>query len=464
MLRISERQVNVSPTVARTRVARADSATGDQRGSTLQRWGRFVPVAMFLVLAASVVGFHMAKYPYLSPIDENVHFDYLRRLPEIPSGTMSQDSLRMTACRGYSPALFDRGLATYQWPPCKSETFDPAAFPGGGKSTAGTTAPLYYFVTAALTRPIAYVIDMPLLPLVRAANALWLAALMTVAYWLARRLRATRLAAGAAAVILGTSSDVVTSASTVGPDTATAVTGGLILLMAVSHDGSRRSTVFLLGAVLLGALTKLTAFTAVGAAMIVLLGRAIMATNPRRPRPVSRATGTVAAVFALFTVLSLAWFMRPALHDTGDAATQATPRVDVDVPWSDIPVQLFFNFLPPNIGNYNAEFLEGLANTRLEQLMTGLLMFGVLAGALALRRAPAVSALGFGVIIMAALGPVFLTALNDYAYDQYFALPPRYGYGLLTGFAALMAWTFRGPVAARALAVIAGASLVNIFI
>ena len=100
-------------------------------------------------------------------------------------------------------------------------------------------------------------------------------ALMTVGYLVARRIGAPKSASAAAAVIVGTSSDVVTSAATIGPDTATAVTGGLVILAAPAYDRSRRSLLLLLAAVAAAALTKLTVFTAVGIAIVILVARAL---------------------------------------------------------------------------------------------------------------------------------------------------------------------------------------------
>lgn len=433
---------------------------------------RLAPFLVFFVVAIAVVGWHMVKHPQLSPIDENAHFDYLRVLPDVPEGSdrLSQTALRETACRGYPPDLFDRGLVEWDWPPCKSESFDPNAFPGGGHSTAGSTAPFYYAVTAAATRPIATFTDLSPLTLARAFGAMWLAGLMSVSYLLARRINSSRLAAGAAAVFLGTSSDVVTSVSTVGPDTATALTGGLVILAALTYDGSRRTALWLLLATLVASVTKLTAFTAVGAAMIILVCRAMLG----RADPLSRhrvlSVGMSALVGTLFAATSAAWFYRPTTAGSeADAAAAAGPvpeRTPVSqiVPWADIKSSLFFNFLPPNVGNYNASFLEDLENANLERLMAGVMVMSLLATAMVLRRNTRASAIGWGVLTMAVVGPAMLIWLNAYAYGMYFALPARYGYGLLTAFAAVTAWTLRGAGPARALAIVAAASFANVFV
>lgn len=427
-------------------------------------WKRLAPVAVFFAIAVAVVGWHMSKYPYLSPIDENAHFDYIRILPDIPGpgDHLSQDSLRMTACRGYAPDLFDQGLATYPWPRCHSRHFEPGVFPGGGFSTAGSTAPLYYLVEAALARPVAYLTDIPLLVLARAVNVLWLTGFMTVTYLVGRRLRAPRKAAAAAAVLLATSSDVVTSASTLGPDTATAVVGGLVMLAALNYDGGRRTTLLLIGAVALAGITKLTAFTAVGVGVIFLLVRAVRRARAGARREAVAAAGTSALMAVLFATLSAAWFLRPG-QDGSSSPAERLPMHEV-IPWWDGRSYMFFNFLPPNYGNFNASFLEGIVNGRIETVMAGLMMFSLLLGVVALRAAPRASAFAWGVAAMAMLGPVLLTLLNYYAYGTFFALPQRYGYGLLAGMGGLVAWAFRSPPASRAMVVIAGASLVSVFV
>jgi len=453
---------------------RASSPAARRRSERPTTWlkrvtpRQLLPFAIFLGVAIAVVGWHMHKYPYLSPIDENAHFDYIRILPEIPDpgDRLSQDTLRLTACRAYDPNLSDVGLAKYAWPACNSETFDPNAYPAGGYSSAGSTAPFYYFVTAAMTRPIAYVSDaFNLLNLARIANVFWLTGLMSVSYLVARRIRASRLAAGASAILVATSSDMVTSAATLGPDTATGLTAGLVMLGALAWDGRRRTTLLLLLAVAVAGVTKLTAFTGVGAAIVFLCVNALV--GRRRPdQPSRRATFALAGGMGLlFTALSTAWYLRPT---DGAAPPAAAPVPDAPtflevIPWSELWHTVFYRFVPPNVGNFNAPFLEGSLNVFLEMVSGGLAVMGVLLAVFALRKHPRVGALGCGVAVMALLGPVLLTFLNAYAYDLYYVLPSRYGYGLLAGFAALAAWAFRGAGGSRALALLASLSFLNLF-
>ena len=104
--------------------------------------------------------------------------------------------------------------------------YDPAAFPGAGYWTAGGSGPVYYYATAAFARPLAAVSDWSLFSVSRGFGAIWLAGLMMVIYLLAERLGASRLAGVGVAVLVGTGSATITSAATMGPDTATAVASG----------------------------------------------------------------------------------------------------------------------------------------------------------------------------------------------------------------------------------------------
>ena len=129
---------------------------------------------------------------------------------------------------------------------------------------------------------------------------------MMVIYLLAERLGASRLAGAGVAVLVGTGSATITSAATMGPDTATAVTSGLVLLAALSYDGTRRRAGWFLLAVAIAALTKLTAFEAVGAALIYLVLLPLLA---RR-----RATGDDASVTASRNAAPSATHARFAAH------------------------------------------------------------------------------------------------------------------------------------------------------
>ena len=124
---------------------------------------------------------------------------------------------------------------------------------------------------------------------------------MVVGYLLALRLRVRPVIAAAAALFTGLAPNIVSSAATLGPDTATALTSGLVLLAALAYDGSRRLAILFVAAVALAALTKFTAFTAVGAAIVYLVVRPLLDRSRRgpslavRPADVGRRLGSPSA-------------------------------------------------------------------------------------------------------------------------------------------------------------------------
>ena len=340
--------------------------------------------------------------------------------------------------------------------------YEARRFPGQGYSTAGSTPPVYYGITAVIARPVTKLTPWSLWDVSRAVGALWLTGLMVVIYLLARRFRVRPLTAASAAVFTGLSPSVVSSAATMGPDTATAVTTGIVMLAALSYDGSRRRLLYLLAAVALAALTKFTAFAGVGAVVIYLVAGPLLARGERR----GLRSGLVAAAgaVAVFGAISFAWglrFQSTSLIDPDEIPINVLLHADT-VDWGSIWETLIYVFVSPATGNWQPGFLNDATNSFLVTVMAGVFAASVLVAALALRDRPRISALGIGLVTMAVVSPFVLVALNLYANHLYFLLSPRYGYALLPGIAAVTAWVFRAPAHGRALALLALLSLVNL--
>ena len=425
-------------------------------------WQRVGPYLVFLVVALAAVAFHMDKFPYVSPIDEGVHYDFIENLPHVPAGgeKMDQEALGETACRTYGPD-YPQSL-----PPCGTSPYDPNTFPSQGFSTAGTTPPVYYVVTGVAARSLASVTAWSTWNLSRGLGALWLTGFMSVCFLLGRRLGGSTAASTGTALLLGTASDVVASAATIGPDVATAVSGGLVMLAALAWDGTRRRALLLLAAVLLASLVKLTSFTAVGAAMICLLlvawGRRREESSPGMGRTVTLALG----MFGLFGLSSLLWGLRYRATTVLDVNTIPMNQVFLAdrIRWEDINATLYYTFVPPVVGNWNPLFLDNFTNGRLESVMVGALVLGVVAAALTFGRNWTVCGIGWGVAVLAVLGPLMLTLLNFYANGLFFGIPPRYGFALLPAIAGVTAWTMRAPGPGRAMLLVGCLSIASLFL
>ena len=452
------------------------SGTGAPARSRMAAWtAPAMPFVLFLAISAAMVWWFSYNFPYVSPIDEAAHFDYVTDLPHVPAlgEPLSQSTLRAVACR-------TTGELVFEYPPCDSERFDPDVFPGGGYSNTGATPPLYYAVTAVITRPIIDVTGWSQFRASRAVGALWLAGLMAVCYLLALRLGASRPAALGATVLTCSVAGVVSSGATVGPDVATALVGGVVMLAAVGYDGTRRRTLLLLCAVALAALTKFTAFTAVGAVAVSLVARVLLRRGRADPDPdasplpslgpslgqsLGPSLAASVAACAVFVGVSLIWALRytwTALVDAEDVPTNAMFMVE-EVAWRDAAEWLAYAFLHPVTENWVAAFLGDYTNNLVQVVVAGVLALGLLAGACALRSDAEVAALGLGVLVLALVGPTLLMLLNFYANGLAFQIPPRYAYALVPGMVALSAWALRGPGPSRALVLLAAWSLVSVF-
>ena len=424
---------------------------------------------LFFVCSVVSVGIVMDKYPYPSPIDEVVHYDFIHDSPHVPviGEKISQSAMHEWACRTSGPEY------VLPLPPCKPGPYDPASFPGAGYSTAGGSGPVYYYVTAAFARPLAAVSGWSLFSVARGFGAIWLAGLMMVIYLLAERLGASRLAGAGVAILVGTGSATITSAATMGPDTATALMSGLVLLAALAYDGTRRRAGWFVLAVAIAALTKLTAFEAVGAALIYLVVLPLLARrgaagadeDERSEAPPMRASLlTAAAGLGTFLVVSFLWGLRLSL--TATEGPEVNPLYNLlhadSVDWGGISETLVYVFFSPGTGNWQPAFFTDGTNNFVAAVTAGLLSVGLLAAALALRSSPRVSALGIGLLVLTLLGPFLLVGLNFYENHLYYMLSPRHGYGLLPGLAACAAVLARGPGPSRALALLAVLSMVNV--
>ena len=442
-----------------------------------RRWYVFLAVLFFACSVVSVAVL-IDKYPYPSPIDEVVHYDFIHDAPHVPVAgeKISQSAMHEWACRTSGPEY------VLPLPPCRRGPYDPAVFPGTGYSTAGSSGPVYYYVTAAFARPLAAVSGWSLFSVARGFGAVWLAALMMVIYLLAERLGASRLSGTGVAVLVGTGSATITSAATMGPDTATAVASGLVLLAVLSYDGTRRRAGWFLLAVAIAALTKLTAFAAVGAALIYLVVLPLLARRrdsdggadghgdgvedaPASIAPPLRASLlTAAGGLGTFLVISFLWGLRFSLTATeGPEVNPVYGLLHADtIDWGGISETLMYVFYSPATGNWQPAFFNDGTNYFVAAVTAGLLSVGLLSAALALRSAPRLSALGIGLLVLTATGPFLLVALNFYGNHQYYMLSPRHGYGLLPGLAACAAVLARSPGPSRAMALLAVLSMVNV--
>lgn len=187
---------------------------------------RLACLAALVLVPAVLVVLHVVAYPRLSPIDEQMHIDYLSRAPGVQpvvSGTqLGQLAMREEACRG-----IDSGFMP---PPCDSPTLSPAQFELGGYDTAYIHPPTYYSLTAILARGLRSVTGLSsLVTAARLVGALWLATGLLVTYAAGRALGASRAALVGMALLAASLQAVLFFSATVTPDVGSLLVGGLAL-------------------------------------------------------------------------------------------------------------------------------------------------------------------------------------------------------------------------------------------
>lgn len=410
----------------------------------------WIPLVALLILAHVLVLGSVATMTQLSPIDEAAHFDYLVRFPDPPASgeRMTEETLTVWACQGV--------ILSFEMPACDVTPHDPDAFPGQAYNLAGTHPPLYYAVTSGLAHVISGILDISFFTAARTVGAFWLSLLLMACYALAVTIGASRTAAVGATALLAATPSLVTSAATLGPDVATAAVGGILILAVVKCDVGRRSALLITALTVLAGLTKLTTFTAVGVAALILVARAVT-DRSRLGRPGIRNHLLLAiTMVAIFLAVSLAWTSWSESRSTVDPGTipQNTWFVTDTLDWSVFPANALQFLTPVNEGFIAPQYASALQG-RLEAYATGALVLGTVAAAWYARRRPTPGVLASAVLFMAVLAPALLVAMNFGLYNQYFPVSSRYGFALIPGFVAAAAFAFRGRATARALLTIA---------
>ena len=167
---------------------------------------------------------------------------------------------------------------------------------------------------------------------------------------------------------------------------------GLVMLAVLAYDGTRRRAVWFLVAVALAALTKFTAFEAVGAAVVNLVGptpartpsRGQRATRRRwQPPPPIRASLLTAATGLATFVVSFLWGLR--LNLTATEAPDASPLYGMlhaeHIDWGSLVEPLLYVFYSPATGNWQPAFLSDPTNGFVSVVTAGLLGGAVIAAA-----------------------------------------------------------------------------------
>jgi hypothetical protein len=399
----------------------------------------------------------MRANPTFSRIDELEHFNYVtvladqHRIPR-PGDHYTQAAMHAQACNGYQ-------LGGTFLQPCHAAHYDPAAYPGGGVTSAGGYPPVYYLATTAVAVALRAVLgsDSLFVP-ARLASLLWLALGAVTVFLLARRVGAGRAVATGVGVLAACAPMMLEQGTTVNPDAMSLLAGAgtALVWLSVRRTTSWRG--------LVGAAAALSAVALVKANLLalpaaVLLAELVLAARPGPRILLRRSTwswraplGRVLIAVAVSEFVGLAWsylFMiagRPAGVGPAAVATGAPPHTN---PWN---LNLFLHyapgsFVPLNSGAYVHVFDHGaldLLTAVLDLLVVSGAVVAVLLAGPRLAPAPgdgvhpgrAVGYLAASCFVLAAPVVFVLTSLSG----SFVAYPPRYSLFIVPlGLVALVA-------------------------
>jgi len=237
---------------------------------------RAAPVLYVFAIAMAMTAAHVAQYNVLSPIDELRHVDYAMRITEgeLPKlgDLLHQESIRTEACRGADLPQRD--------PPCDSRHLDPKDFRDKGYQTATAHPPTYYVAVGFAARAFEGLgLFHDFVDPARLLGGVLLGLGLMFSYFAGLRLGMRKGVLLAVLTLIPTASAVMHSSSTVNPDSASILAGGLVLLAAVRWEQGNLSMRWLIGAGALATGIKLTNLL-----IVLCIGVWLLARSPESDR------------------------------------------------------------------------------------------------------------------------------------------------------------------------------------
>lgn len=413
---------------------------------TIDRWPvwlRWLVCAFGLVVATvGLAAPYVHEQPWMSRADEYVYIDAVDKATH---GDLTQRgelideyALTLLSCRGVEGALMGA--------PCGTEPTNVGVPWDNGHTSADIHPPTYYFLTAGLARAVQVLTPVDdLLSAARVTSAVWVGLGLTLVVGLARALGATRLAAGAAALLALLAPHTRWVATFVTPDALNIVVGALVLLVAVQVARERVHPAWLVAATF--AVGTIKAQNALVGGMVVLL-LAIVALRrwyqDRSGRPVRTIAWAVAA-FVAGVVPQFIWMTVRSATAMGPAPGQGlgSPPLGLRAVLYDTTVFLRGVVVGPD-ATYPPAWTNHSPLTIHGELVSWIMIGGLVGLALFVRGLPILesSFARAGLLAFLIAGPALRVAL--YLVDgSNFGIPVRYG---LVLFPAMIAAT---AVAAR---------------
>ena len=405
-------------------------------------------LALFVAVAAAIVGINVHRSPGMGVYDETTHADYAYRIShgQIPAkgGIIAPEIRRESACHGAS-------LSIVVLPPCNLKVVPPAsAFAVGAQDYNFGHPPVYYAITGGLARLGQSIVGGSgrFITLARLVGIGWLAAAMFVLYFALLRFRIPRSLAIGGGLLLAACPTVTYSSSVITNDAAAAL-GGAIALYFMGRalvDGKVRPIPLFVWAVLVTGTKVLNALPFLAMAVLFAVIALIGLRAGDRARFKTFAVGAIAIGVGVLLVYK-GWSIYQS--GRGEAGWVNPIRLISGRPYHGLPFDewatTLFSGFPPTIGYFLPPVLNGhemVVWTRILDVIIGAGALGLLA---VFKREDYRWKLGAALVGGLIAYPI-LVEIQVYS-DSHVYFPtilPRYGMSLIpwciAGVVILAAW------------------------
>ena len=428
--------------------------------AAVHRADRAVDVAVtvgLVFMAVLLVALHVRAYTKVSPIDEQMHIDYLVRAPglqPVVSGTkLGEQAMREEACRGIG--------SSFSPPPCDSPLLRPDQFEFSGYNSAYIHPATYYDITAVLARTLQAAAGLPsLVTAARLIGGLWLAAGLVLSYLAARKLGAPALSSLGVVLLAAATPVVLFLSATVTPDSMNLLVGAGVLYLVLLWEEQPARWWLLVAASVAAVAVKLTNAVVLPTLAMYLILRAIPGAggwwkpvmigardhgdsatgiNQLTPRRAITAAG-VLGVTSL--VLAALWMLAVQRNAVLDASLQPMnvylQTHSASLRSADV-VSSVTAFLPPILSQYIPPPLDRATSRVIIQITVGLFIAGLVASVLGAGVAARLRSLGLSTLVVALTGGPLFTVYYYVGLHQVITIPPRYAMALLPAMLSLVA-------------------------
>ncbi len=385
-------------------------------------------VGLFWIGVSSIYGWHfISEHIPFSNQDEYTYVDYVEKASRgillRRNMLIDQYTANELSCRGMEFVGHVVGECGVDVPIDE--------LPIGGYSSGTIHSPLYFWITAGVSKVVMWITGAGLIPAARFTGAIWLGGGVATTYYLLRELGGTRAASVSAAILLLVSPQAWWSNFYVTPDAFNILAGASIVLAAIKFDrGKSGPWWFIFLSVFMSLIKFQEVFISI-ACLVYFVLKVIVLERGRSSRSRHLVAYAGAGVFlGVAAQFSWQWFrMRLSLPDVPgwDYPLDAPAPFNLQQALEQIPAFMTNLYAGPVSIMRSQLYIH--AHVKLASMLVVAALIAAAIFPARISRADRVFVLSM-LISLLSLGPLFYSyiALSS---DTAFHLPPRYGGALL---------------------------------